>query len=77
LTTPTPAEQWNSVCVASDGSYDTKEGLITSFPVRSDGEKWEIVQNVPINEFARGKLDASVTELDEERSLVSSLLPSE
>lgn len=77
LTTSTPAGQWNSVCVASDGSYDTKEGLITSFPVRSDGEKWEIVQNVPINEFARGKLDASVTELDEERSLVSSLLPSE
>ena len=76
LTTSTPAGQWNSVCVASDGSYDTKEGLITSFPVRSDGEKWEIVQNVPINEFARGKLDASVTELDEERSLVSSLLPS-
>ncbi|MEJ6620843.1 MAG: malate dehydrogenase [Opitutae bacterium] len=76
LTTATPAGQWNSVCVASDGSYDTKEGLITSFPVRSDGEKWEIVQNVPINEFARGKLDASVTELDEERSLVSSLLPS-
>ena len=76
LTTPTPAVQWNSVCVASDGSYDTKEGLITSFPVRSDGEKWEIVQNVPINEFARGKLDASVTELDEERLLVSSLLPS-
>ena len=76
LTAPTPAGQWNSVCVASDGSYDTKEGLITSFPVRSDGEKWEIVQNVPINEFARGKLDASVTELDEERLLVSSLLPS-
>ena len=76
LTTPTPAGLWNSVCVASDGSYDTKEGLITSFPVRSDGEKWEIVQNVPINEFARGKIDASVTELDEERSLVSSLLPS-
>ena len=76
LTTSTPAGQWNSVCVASDGSYDTKEGLITSFPVRSDGEKWEIVQNVPINEFARGKIDASITELDEERSLVSSLLPS-
>jgi malate dehydrogenase len=62
--------------VASDGSYDTKEGLITSFPVRSDGEKWGIVQNVPINEFARGKIDASINELDEERSLVSGLLPS-
>jgi malate dehydrogenase len=61
--------------VASDGSYDTKEGLITSFPIRSDGEKWEIVQDLPINEFARGKIDASVNELDEERTLVSDLLP--
>ena len=75
LTTPTAEGDWNSVCVASDGSYGTKEGLITSFPVRSDGEKWEIVQDVPINEFARGKIDASINELDEERNLVSDLLP--
>jgi malate dehydrogenase len=67
---------WNSVCVASDGSYETKEGLITSFPIRSDGENWEIVQGVPVNEFARGKIDASVNELAEERELVSNLLPS-
>ncbi len=75
LTTPTPNGDWNSVCVASDGSYGTKEGLITSFPVRSDGEKWEIVQDVAVNEFARGKIDASVNELYEERTLVSDLLP--
>ncbi|MAL86022.1 MAG: malate dehydrogenase [Opitutae bacterium] len=76
LTTPTKEGDWNSVCVASDGSYDTKEGLITSFPIRSDGENWEIVQGVPVNEFARGKIDASVNELAEERELVSNLLPS-
>ena len=75
LINPTPAGHWNSVCVASDGSYDTKEGLITSFPVRSDGKGWEIVQGVPINEFARGKIDTSVNELDEERTLVRDLLP--
>lgn len=75
LTTPTPAGDWNSVCVASDGSYGTKEGLITSFPVRSDGENWEIVQDLPINEFAREKIDASVNELAEEREMVSDLLP--
>ena len=62
--------------MVSDGSYDTKEGLITSFPVRSDGENWEIVQGVPINDFAREKIDASVNELAEERALVSDLLPS-
>lgn len=76
LTTPTLEGDWNSVCVASDGSYGTKEGLITSFPIRSDGENWEIVQGVPVNDFARGKIDASVNELAEERELVSNLLPS-
>ena len=76
LTTPTPEGDWNSVCVASDGSYGTKEGLITSFPIRSDGQNWEIVQDLPINDFAREKIDASVNELAEERELVSDLLPS-
>jgi len=76
LTSPTPEGDWNSVCVASDGSYGTKEGLITSFPIRSDGQNWEIVQDLPINEFAREKIDASVNELAEEREMVSDLLPS-
>ena len=75
LTNPTPEGDWNSVCVASDGSYGIEEGLITSFPIRSDGENWEIVQDVPINDFAREKIDVSVNELAEERSLVSDLLP--
>jgi malate dehydrogenase len=76
LTTPTAEGDWNSVCVASDGSYGTKEGLITSFPIRSNGQSWEIVQGLPINEFAREKIDASVNELAEEREMVSDLLPS-
>ncbi|MDA7792137.1 malate dehydrogenase [Opitutales bacterium] len=75
LTSPTQEGDWNSVCVASDGSYGTKEGLITSFPIRSDGQKWEIVQDLPINEFAREKIDTSVNELAEEREMVSNLLP--
>ena len=76
LVNPTPEGDWNSVCVASDGSYGTKEGLITSFPVRSDGQNWEIVKDLPINDFAREKIDASVSELNEEREMVSDLLPS-
>ena len=62
--------------MASDGSYGTTEGLITSFPIRSDGSNWEIVQDLPINEFAREKIDASVSELAEEREMVSDLIPS-
>ena len=66
---------WHSVCVCSDGSYGIEQGLICSFPVRSNGHKLEIVQGVPVNEFSRGKIDATVNELKEERSLVAELLP--
>ncbi|HRQ87615.1 MAG TPA: malate dehydrogenase [Bacteroidia bacterium] len=75
LTTPTPAGDWTSVCVCSDGSYGIDEGLIVSFPVRTDGQKWEIVQGVPVNDFSRGKIDATVQELREEREAVADLLP--
>ncbi len=51
-----------------------EKDLISSFPIRSKGGKIEIVQNVPINEFSRGKIDASVNELKEEKSLVRDLL---
>lgn len=75
LTTPTPENHWNSVCVCSDGSYGVDEGLISSFPVRSDGTNWEIVQDLPIDAFSREKIDLSVQELREEREAVLDLLP--
>jgi malate dehydrogenase len=74
LTNETPGDDWHSVAVCSDGSYGVEKELISSFPVRSRGEKWEIVQNVPINDFSRSKIDASVAELKEEKSLVSELI---
>ena len=49
--------------------------MICSFPVRSNGQKLEIVQGVPVNEFSRAKIDATVNELKEERALVAELLP--
>ena len=76
LVTPTPAGDWNSVAVCSDGSYGVEKGLITSFPIRSAGNsKWEIVQDLPVNAFSRGKIDASNKELADEKALVASLLP--
>ena len=75
LTSTTPAGDWNSVCVCSDGSYGIDKGLIASFPIRSTGGVWEIVQGVPVNEFSQGKIEASVQELREEREAVSELLP--
>ncbi|MGZ5005284.1 MAG: malate dehydrogenase [Chthoniobacterales bacterium] len=76
LTNDTPGDDWTSVAVCSDGSYNVPEGLISSFPVRSRGNKWEIVQGVSLNEFSRAKIDASVKELQEEQALVRQLLPS-
>jgi malate dehydrogenase len=72
---PTPADDWHSVCICSDGSYGVEAGLISSFPIRSNGSQLEIVQGVPINEFSRGKIDATVNELKEEKSMVAELLP--
>ena len=74
LTNDTPGEDWHSVAVCSDGSYNIDKELISSFPVRVRSGKWEIVQKVPINEFSRDKIDKSVAELKEERALVSDLL---
>src|SRR5207249_3341482 len=74
LINDTPGNDWHSVAVCSDGSYGVYEGLISSFPVRVRAGKWEIVQGLPINDFSRGKIDASVAELKEEKSLVSDLL---
>ena len=75
LVDPTPAGEWRSVCVVSDGSYGVTEGLISSFPVRSTGGgEWEIVQGLEVNEFLEGKIAATVRELEEERELVGDLL---
>ena len=71
----TPAGDWNSVCVVSDGSYGVEKGLVSSFPVRTNGTRWEVVQGLPINEYSRTKIDASVKELADERAMLTDLLP--
>lgn len=74
LTTDTTAGDWHSVAVCSDGSYGVDEGLICSFPIRTSGGKWQIVKDVELNEFSRSKFDASVAELQEEKSMVAELI---
>jgi malate dehydrogenase len=64
---------WVSMAVASDGSYGVPEGLISSFPVTTSNGDWQIVQGLEIDEFSRGKIDASVAELAEERDAVTEL----
>ncbi|GGF40881.1 malate dehydrogenase [Marmoricola endophyticus] len=71
--TGSPEGDWVSMAVKSDGSYDVPEGLISSFPVTTKDGSWEIVQGLEIDDFSRGKIDASVKELADERDTVSGL----
>jgi malate dehydrogenase len=74
MTNDTPQDDWHSVAVCSDGSYGVEKDLISSFPTRVRGGKVEIVQKLPINDFSREKIDKSVAELTEEKTLVADLL---
>ena len=64
---------WVSMAVVSDGSYGVPEGLISSFPVITKGGDWEIVQGLEIDDFSRGRIDASTAELADEREAVKEL----
>ncbi len=74
VTNDTAPNDWHSVALCSDGSYGVEKDLISSFPTRVRGGKLEIVRDVPINDFSRDKIDKSVAELKEEKSLVGDLL---
>lgn len=69
----TPADDWVSSAIVSDGSYGIPDGLIAGVPVTSSGDGWQVVQGLVIDEFSRGRIDASVKELAEERDAVRSL----
>ena len=64
---------WVSMAVVSDGSYGVPEGLVSSFPVTTKDGNWEIVQGLEIDDFSRGRIDASTAELAEERDAVKGL----
>ena len=69
----TPASDWVSMSVPSDGSYGVPAGLISSFPCTCANGQYSIVQGLPINDFSRKMIDASVAELIDERDAVRSL----
>jgi malate dehydrogenase len=67
------AEGLISMAVASDGSYGVQEGIISSFPVRVAGGSYTIEPGLEVGDFARSKIDITVTELEEERDAVKGL----
>jgi len=64
---------WVSMAVPSDGSYGIAEGIISSFPVRTSGGEWEIVEGLDVPEFSRQRIDKTVEELVGERDAVGKL----
>ena len=64
---------WTSSSVMSDGSYGVPEGIISSFPCTSENGEWKIVQGLEVDDFSRGRIDASAAELVEEKNTVASM----
>ncbi|WP_298347182.1 malate dehydrogenase [Ferrimicrobium sp.] len=75
IATPTPANDWFSVGVMSHGEYGIPEGLQFGFPIRSDGNSWEVVTGLDHNEAAQDAIATTRDELLGERSEVTELLP--
>jgi malate dehydrogenase len=68
-----PKDDWVSMAVVSDGSYDVPEGLISSFPVTTKDGDWSIVQGLEIDDFSRSRIDKTTAELADERKAVTEL----
>lgn len=74
LENPTPRGEFFSVAVSSDGSYGIEKGLMFSFPMRSNGQDWEIVSGIKHNNFSKEKIDLTCKELVSEKQTVKELL---
>ncbi|GAA5316546.1 MAG: malate dehydrogenase [Candidatus Pelagadaptatus aseana] len=72
----TPEGDYVTMGVYSDGSYGIEEGLIYGYPCTCKDGDWTIVQGIELNDFSKGKMAATETELKEERDAVKDLLPS-
>jgi len=70
----TPGDDWVSMAIPADGSYGVEPGIVYSFPVRCSGGAYEIVQGLEIDDFSRERMDATETELREERAAIEDLL---
>ena len=68
-----PAGDWVSMAVPSDGSYGVPEGIVSSFPATTAGGDWSIVGGLDIDEYSRARIDASAAELVSERDAVKEL----
>lgn len=71
---PTPAGSCFSAAVCSDGSYGVDAGLISGFPLVSDGKTVSIAKGFELNAFAKQQIEVTISELRQERDTVKDLL---
>ena len=75
LVTATPANDWVSMAVVSKGEYGVPAGLVFGYPCKTDGKgNYTVVEGLPLDAFGKGKFDATLKELTEERESVKALL---
>ena len=74
IITPTKEGEFFSMAVSSDGSYGIEEGIVFSYPLRSDGQEWKVVRNLEHNDFAKEKIEATYRELLSEKDAVKEIL---
>jgi malate dehydrogenase len=67
-------DDWVSMAIPADGSYDIGQGIVYSFPVRCRNGGYEIIQDLEISEFSRDRMRATEAELREERAAIEGLL---
>lgn len=70
----TADDDWTSMAIPADGSYGIEPGIVYSYPVRCTGGSYEIAQGLEISDFSRARMDATETELREERAAIEELL---
>ena len=70
----TPAGNWVTMGIRSDGSYGIPEGIMFGFPVTCAGGEYSIVQGLDVSEFSRGRINSTLKELEEEKAAIAHLL---
>ncbi len=75
--TPTPWGDWHSLAVVSHGEYGVPDGLQFGFPVRSDGERWEVVPDLKHDDDAWDRIKKTTQELLQEQEMVKGLVPTQ
>ena len=70
----TGAGNWVTMGIPSDGSYGIPEGMMFGFPVTCANGEYSIVQGLEVSEFSRGRINATLKELEEEKAAIAHLL---